>query len=508
MGVDRLLRVLLALAVALLLLAVVATALFVTESAFAVWDRLLAAPRWLFWFYVSALGAAVLASGWLVWRLLRPRRREPVAQAAKPLSEAELRARLAAAEAAGLDVTVVRRELEALGERRAAGRVYVALFGDISTGKSALIRALVPGAKPEVDVRGGSTRSVGHYNWRSPAGDELILADVPGTHEPGGALDAAAREEAERAHLVVYVCDGDLTRPQHEGLQALRRLDKPVVLALNKSDRYTPDELDALRARLAARVADDTHEGEPPDVVFVSVGGVERVVERAADGSERVIERAREPEVAALLAALQRRLDDDPRALESLRDSTVFLLAARKLEAVEAHYRRARARDIARNYTRKAVIGALAAVTPGTDVLIQGFLGTSLVRELCALYNAPARGLDIEQFLDLSQSRVGKAFPILLAIAGNGFKAFPGVGTVAGGLVHAVAYGLIFDALGASLIDTLELRGELKPAPAAARFEESLHGDLATRARTLARIALAAGEKGRKESGPAPSDSA
>ena len=50
----------------------------------------------------------------------------------------------------------------------------------------------------------------------------------------------------------------------------------------------------------------------------------------------------------------------------------------------------------------------------------------------------------------------GKALPLSLAVAGNGLKAFPGVGTVAGGLVHAVAYGLIFDALGRSLVHDAE----------------------------------------------------
>lgn len=495
MRVDRLFRILLALAITFALLAVVATALFVTESAFAVWDRLRAAPRWLFYFYVSAIVTAVLASAWVIWRLLRPSRTAKAAPATKRVTEDELQSRLAAAEAAGLEVGDVRRELDSLGQRRSAGRVYVALFGDISTGKSALIRALVPDAAPHVDVRGGSTRNIQHYKWLSPVGDELILADVPGTNEPGGVLEAAAREEAQRSHVVVYVCDADLTRDQFASLEALRKLGKPVVLALNKSDRYATAELEALRERLLARASGNAGDLETMEVVFVAAGGIEQAITVTPDGSEKAIERAREPEVAALLAALQRRLDHDPAALETLRDSAVFLLAARKLDAVEAHYRRGKARELVKSYTRKAVIGALAAVTPGTDVLIQGFLGTSLVRELCALYNAPARGLDIQQFLDLSQSKAGKAFPILLAVAGNGFKAFPGIGTVAGGLMHAVAYGLIFDALGASLIDTLEVRGELKPAPAAARFEENLHEDLSGRARALVKVALAANEK-------------
>ena len=71
-----------------------------------------------------------------------------------------------------------------------------------------------------------------------------------------------------------------------------------------------------------------------------------------------------------------------------------------------------------------------------------------MVQELCKLYDSPVSELDIDQFLNFSQGGVNKSIPLLLAVAGNGLKAFPGVGTVAGGLVHAGAYGLIFDALG------------------------------------------------------------
>ena len=55
----------------------------------------------------------------------------------------------------------------------------------------------------------------------------------------------------------------------------------------------------------------------------------------------------------------------------------------------------------------------------------------------------------------------------LLAVAGNALKAFPGVGTIAGGLTHAVAYGLIFDALGNGLRSSLDEGGALRPAAAA-----------------------------------------
>jgi len=90
----------------------------------------------------------------------------------------------------------------------------------------------------------------------------------------------------------------------------------------------------------------------------------------------------------------------------------------------------------------------------------------------------------------MSQSRVGRALPLTLAVAGNGLKAFPGIGTVAGGIVHAVAYGLIFDALGRSLVLTLTRHGELVPEAAAKEFEEGISEHLEAGVRRIAKMAL------------------
>ena len=122
--------------------------------------------------------------------------------------------------------------------------------------------------------------------------------------------------------------------------------------------------------------------------------------------------------------------------------------------------------------------------------MIQGYIGTTMTRELCKLYGAAPRDLDVEEFLSLSQSRVGKALPLSLAVAGNGLKAFPGIGTVAGGLVHAVAYGLIFDALGRGLVSSLRQYGELDPGKAAEAFGDGISEHLQARVRQVAKMAL------------------
>jgi hypothetical protein len=195
-----------------------------------------------------------------------------------------------------------------------------------------------------------------------------------------------------------------------------------------------------------------------------------------------------------LVVAINTLLAAQDEGLDSRRDRAVFRLAAEKLSAAEDEYRRQRADQLVRSATRKAVLGALAAITPGTDILIQGYIGTTMTQQLCKLFGATPRDVDVEDFLDLSQSRAGKALPLSLAVAGNALKAFPGLGTVAGGLVHAVAYGLLFDALGHSLILTLQKHGELKPELAAAEFGEGLSEHIEAGVSQIAKMALA-GEK-------------
>ena len=56
-------------------------------------------------------------------------------------------------------------QLREMGEKLRTGRVEIAVFGEISTGKSALINALVGEAATQVSVRGGGTKDVWHVPW-------------------------------------------------------------------------------------------------------------------------------------------------------------------------------------------------------------------------------------------------------------------------------------------------------------------------------------------------------
>ena len=146
--------------------------------------------------------------------------------------------------------------------------------------------------------------------------------------------------------------------------------------------------------------------------------------------------------VLRLLDELQSVIDSRRDVLDELRDSSVFVLAQRKLEAAVETERGRRALEIVSDYSKKAVVGGLAAITPGSDLVIQGVLGTRMVRELSALYDVPVRQADTDLLIELVQKHVGKTKTLMLAIAGNGLKAFPGVGTIAVGVAKANADGI------------------------------------------------------------------
>ena len=478
-------RLFLAAVVFVVVMVLLAMLLSAAQFSLSLWQQLQTAPAWVV-VLVAGFAGLMLGFGiWLSWRIVRPARRR-TDKSAVPLTEAELQSRLDTASAAGIDVKAAMQELQELTRRRDLEVIHLTLFGEISSGKSSLINALLPGASIETDVIGGTTTSIQHYRWQRESGDEVVLVDVPGLNQLDREYDRIVMDEAQRAHVVIFVCDGDLTRDEYLALQPLLALKKPLIVAFNKLDRYTQTDQQLIRQQLADRFASDPQ---------VSIAGIatrptRKVIKIEADGTEVEQQQHLPAEIDELRAALQAILDSNMTLLEHLRDTAVFELSARKLEQSKTEHRIKASAELVTTYTRRAVAGGLAAISPGTDILIQGYLGTRMVKSLCELYEVQVRDIELKKLLTLTQKQARTALPLLLAVAGNAAKAFPGVGTLAGGLMHAVAYGLIFNALGNAVSRTLETRGELRPAPASLMFRDNLAIDVESQARKLLRLAL------------------
>lgn len=457
-------------------------ALVATDTALSVWQRLTTAPLWLQITYGLVLSLISIASVVVAWKWLRPKPK--TVQATRKIHQTvnELQEDLLASALAGVDVSEALKEIREQRRRQQAGEVHIAVFGEVSTGKSSLVNALLPEARAEADPRAGTTRAITRYEWISGSGDSVIITDLPGfnlTDDPNILM------EVRRAHLVLFLCDADLTDSQAQQLKLLQGLGKPLLMAVNKMDRYSDSESTAILERIA-KVSGLPNE----DIVPIQTGGKEEVIRLLSDGRESRQTRPRPTNIGNLRKTIQRHLDEDLDLMESLRDTAVISLAAEKLETARISRREQQAEELVGKYSKRAIVGAMAAVAPGSDIVIQGVLATRLVQELCQLYEVSVKEVQIESFLRLAGGKIKNFSAITLAIAGNALKAFPGLGTLSGGLLHAVAYGLIFDSLGRAAAQTLASRGDFRPYPAAQAFEELLRENLESGAGRFAKLAV------------------
>ncbi len=457
--------------------------LAIAERALALAQRFLGLPSWLQWTLGATLALFAVAGLAVLWWLVRPRRKRKAVPAP---DRGALERRVDRLREQGADTHALGAELLELDRRRATARVYVALFGEISTGKSTLIRALSPSSAARSDVRGGTTRQVTHYDSQLPDGRTLVIADVPGSREADGAAhETLARDEALRAHAVIYLCAGDLTRTQMEEVRWLADFGKPLLLVLNKADQWSAHELDQLRQRLREQT-----KGLARTVVTVSAGGSEHFRRQLADGGMEQVERQRKPAIQDLIDAVSRLTAAGAESLEPQREHAVLAGLHERTGALEVQTRAAESERIVRKYARRAIVGAMAAVAPGSDLIIQGALAAALTRELAALYEVRVSDVQIEDFVQQARLTLRTGSSIVLAIAGNALKAFPGLGTLSGGVLHAFAYALIFDSMGRALAGSLAERKALDHDDASARLKTLLSDTGSARIRQLATLTM------------------
>lgn len=447
-------RVLLTVLAVLILAGSVASLIQFTDTALSTLQRLADMP----WWFAGPISLLLFAFGvgtlWLLVRMLLPPRRT---SAPVPLSVETLRMRaekLAQPDSADVDTggkaiaRGVSEELALLEQRAQENFVYVAFFGEVNSGKSSLIQTLV-GADLAVNVVAGSTNAIDLYPLPLKGEQTIILADVPGTNEVRAPhLANLAREEALRAHVVALIVSGDLSRSAALEWQWLRQFQKPMWMILNKSDRYSPEERSRLLARLRQRLGADiiaveaTHEQE---FVYIDVDGRESPRTRTVAGDVGALK-----DRLLALRATQRSV------LEVTRQHAILAHLDGKIEASEQLQRHQLGQQLIRQFTRRAMVGAMAAVAPGSDLLIQGALGIGLTHQLCSLYGVNVTQIELEALVKAIGGKLRGSVALIIAIVGNGLKAFPGLGTLSGGALHAIAYGLIFDRIGHALQESLE----------------------------------------------------
>lgn len=288
-------------------------------------------------------------------------------------------------------------QLRQMHEKLVKGRVEIVVFGEISTGKSALINALIGDQVAAVDVQGGWTREVWGTKWegcgyRVPgfADSEIVVVDTPGINEVGGTDRAKmAADAAQRADLILFVVDSDLNETEYAALLELVSFRKPVILVLNKLDLYDREQ----RARLQEVLVNDRcHELLPKEQIVTTIADpreVEYVIE-SADGSTRQEWKKPPPQVVDLKELILQILERDGADLLAVNAAMYASDKNDRIVATRVQMRDRRANQVIWSY---AVLKAgVVAWTPWpvVDIVGGGMVDVTMVGLLSRIY-----GLDL-----------------------------------------------------------------------------------------------------------------
>jgi small GTP-binding protein len=278
--------------------------------------------------------------------------------------------------------------LEAMLAKLERGELHIALFGRVSVGKSALANALLGEDVFTVGVLHGTTRNAAQRAWQEVSGSGVHLIDTPGIDElDGEAREKLAFEVAGVSDLVAFVVDGDMTQRELDALRLLARTERPLLLVLNKADRYGEDE----RARLIERLREHARGlVREADVVAVSAHPApEKRIRVDAGGVEQISLAERGPDIEALRERLSIIIEREGKTLAAL---SAALFAGRVSGEVAeriADARRELADKVIRQYcVAKAVAVALNPI-PVADLLAAGALDAALVMHLGRVYGLP-----------------------------------------------------------------------------------------------------------------------
>ena len=283
------------------------------------------------------------------------------------------------------------------------GHLHLAVFGRVSTGKSSLLNALIGRDAFAVSPLHGETRQSSMQPWSEVDAGGVFLIDTPGLDEAGGEdREQLAKEVAGRSDLVIFVIDGDITETELLSLRALLAQGRPVLIALNKSDLFTSDQLESLLQSVR-----DKTDGIVAAEHVIAVSAQPRpqtVIEISDEGTETSTERQRDPDISVLRIRLWDILDAEGKTLAALNAS---LFASDLSDQVGRRILAAR-RELGDKLVRTYCVAKGVAVAfnpvPVADLFAAAFIDVGMVVHLSRVYDLP-----------LSQKEAGSLVRVIVA---------------------------------------------------------------------------------------------
>ena len=335
--------------------------------------------------------------------------------------------------------------VENIRKKRAACQLEIIAFGNISSGKSSLLNALVGRDVFQTDLKGGTTLQRNHTKW--PTDDQVILVDTPGLGEIDGEANAAiATDAAQNADVVLMVVDSPLRDSEFALLQRLAQMEKRILVCLNKSDWYHTPQRQSLLNQLRQQLNGLVHTA---DVVSVHSQSDQRMRTRIqSDGTETEETISESVDISSLAERLLSVVKQDGQDLliaNLLLQSRGLVEEARQKVAAALD---SRAKACVDKYMWAAGSAAAVSPVPVLDLVAGSAVTTKMVLELARTYQ---QDVDLETIVSLL-GQLGKnliaivgasaATPAIAAAVAALLKSVPGAGTIAGGMLQGIVQAI------------------------------------------------------------------
>jgi len=279
-------------------------------------------------------------------------------------------------------------QVRAMLDKLEHGHIHIAVLGRVSVGKSSVLNALIGEQRFSTSALHGETKHNEMAHWNEQESGSLFLIDTPGINEiDGEARERMAREVSQRSDLVLFVIDGDMTDSEYNALQGLAQEHRPLLLVLNKCDRYTAAQRAQLRDSLLARLEQVI---TTENLVEVAADPAPRIIIAVdADGRETESERPTPPDVMALKDRIWEILEAEGKTLAALNASLFAGDLSDKVGARVLAVRSKLGEKVIRSYSLVKGIAVAINPVPIADLVTAVAVDVSMVAHLSEVYGMP-----------------------------------------------------------------------------------------------------------------------
>ncbi len=280
------------------------------------------------------------------------------------------------------------RQIQQMLEKIEHEHIHISVLGRVSVGKSSLLNALIGKEQFSTSPLHGETRKNTFANWHEYEEGGVYFIDTPGINEIEGEQRAQmAHEVASRSDIILFVLDSDMTDTEYQALKQVVSESRPVVLVLNKADRYTKKEQQTLLENLTQGVKGLV---DAENIIPASSRTIEKhYILVDEQGNETETRREFPPDVSELKSCLWSIVKGEGKTLAAINAS---LFAGDLSDQVSERIMAVR-KDVAQKLIHTYCVSKGVAVAinpvPIADLMAAAIIDVTLVVHLSRLYGFP-----------------------------------------------------------------------------------------------------------------------